>query len=137
MRIVGFNITKISAEKLKEISKDLKINTNINITDIFELKSEMLKSKENLLGAKFTLKIDYTPEIAKIEVSGILAVLLDKKFSKEILENWKKKKILDDFQAPLFNIVLKKASLKALELEDELNLPLHLPFPSFKKENKK
>jgi hypothetical protein len=29
----------------------------------------------------------------------------------------------------MFNIVLKKSTIKALELEDELNLPYHIPIP--------
>ena len=52
---------------------------------------------------------------------------------KEVLEDWKKKKLSDSFQEILFNIILRKANIKALELEEELNLPFHINLPSIKK----
>jgi len=36
----------------------------------------------------------------------------------------------------LFNIILKKSTLKALQIEEELNIPLHMQLPSLKKQEK-
>ena len=55
---------------------------------------------------------------------------------KEIIGSWKNKEISEEFRFFCLNIVLKKATLKALELEDDLNLPLHIQFPSFRKKEK-
>lgn len=137
MKLAGFNFTKISVEKFSDIPEKLKINTNIDIFDIFELKSDFLKTKEELLGVKFTYVVNYDPKFAKTEINGTMIVVLEPKIAKEVLKKWKDKKISEDFRVPIFNIILKKSSLKALQLEDEMNLPLHIPLPSFKKEEKK
>lgn len=136
MKLAGFNFTKISVEKLSGNLKDVKINTNIDISDILELKSEFIKSKEQALGVKFTYSVNYDPDFARAEVGGIVIVITDAKEAKEILKDWKDKKISEDFKLPIFNIILKKSSLKMLQLEDDLNIPIHLPLPAFKKEQK-
>jgi len=57
---------------------------------------------------------------------------LDPGKSKEVLKKWKDKEIPEDFRLVLFNIILKKSSLRALQLEEEMNLPTHFPLPSIK-----
>jgi hypothetical protein len=139
MRIIGFNFTKISIEKLKEpseLKEQLKINTQIDVPELTEVKSHLLKTKEEIIGAKFTYGVNYNPGFAKIELEGRILVAVESKVAKEIFKQWKKKKMPEDFRLFLFNVVLKKSSLKALYLEEELNLPLHMPMPSFKKEQK-
>ena len=139
MRIIGFDFTKISIEKLKEsaeLKEQLKINTQIDVPELTEVKSHILKTKEELIGAKFTYGVNYEPGFAKIELEGKILVTAEPKIAKEILKQWKKKKMPEDFRLFLFNVILKKSSLKALYLEEELNLPLHMPMPSFKKEQK-
>jgi hypothetical protein len=139
MRIIGFNFTKISVEKLKEpseLKEQLKINTQIDVPELTEVKSHLLKTKEEIIGAKFTYGVNYNPDFAKIELEGRILVAVEPKVAKEIFKQWKKKKMPEDFRLLLFNVVLKKSSLKALYLEEELNLPLHMPMPSFKKEQK-
>ncbi len=139
MRIIGFNFTKISIEKLKESSElkeELKINTQIDVPELTEVKSHLLKTKEEIIGAKFTYGVNYDPNFAKIELEGRILVAVEPKVAKEIFKQWKKKKMPEDFRLLLFNVVLKKSSLKALYLEEELNLPLHMPMPSLKKEQK-
>lgn len=139
MRIIGFNFTKISTEKLKEASElkeQLKISTQIDVPELTEVKPHILKTKEELVGAKFTYRVNYDPGFAKVELEGRILIAIEPKIAKEILKQWKKKKMPEDFRLFLFNVILKKSSLKALHLEEELNLPLHMPMPSFKKEQK-
>ncbi len=135
MRIIGFNFTRISAEKLKEsfeIDK-LKIKTSIDVSEIKEIKTSLLKTKNKVLGIDFTFTINYEPKIAQVDLKGKLFASIEPKTSKEVLQKWKKKKMSDEFRHVLFNIILKKSTLKALYLEEELNLPLHMPLPSFRK----
>jgi len=136
MKIAGLNFTKISVEKFNTKSEELKVSTNIDIQDILELKSDIIRTKDELLAVKFSYIINYEPNVAKIEIQGTLIVTLEQKLSREVLKEWKdkEKKIPDDFRIPLFNIILKKSSVKVLDLEDEMNLPLHFPFPTFRKE---
>jgi len=139
MRVIGFNFTKISIEKLKEsteLSEQLKVNTQIDVPELTEVKTHVLKTKEELVGAKFMYGVNYEPGFAKVKLEGRILIAVEPKLAKEIFKQWKKKKMPEDFRLLLFNVILKKSSLKALYLEEELNLPLHMPMPSFKKEKK-
>jgi len=139
MRIIGFDFTKISIEQLKDVSElkeQLKISTQIDVPELTEIKSHLLKTKEELVKAKFVYGVDYNPDFAKIELEGRILISVEPKVAKEIFKQWKKKKMPEDFRMLLFNAILKKSSLKALHLEEDLNLPLHMPMPSFKKEQK-
>ncbi len=132
MKLIGFNFTKISVEKMGKISKDLKIDTSINIDSIDEVKNEMIKSKDLFLNIKFNYKINYNPKIALIDLSGNIAISVDSKLGKEIVKDWKSKKIDDNTRITIFNAILRKSNIKALQLEEEMNLPPHFQLPSLK-----
>lgn len=137
MKIIGFNFNKISAEKTSNKIKELKITTNIDISEIKEIKSDFLKTKEELIEILFKYDVIYNPEIAKIKFKGVLIISLESKLKKDILNQWKDKKLSDELKLPLFNVILRKSNLRALQLEDEMNLPLHISLPILKKEDKK
>jgi hypothetical protein len=137
MKLVGFNFTKINLEKISDNLKDLKIRTDINISDIKETKSELLKSSDELVVVKFEYNINYEKNIAFLKFCGNLVISIESKKAKEILNQWKEKKIPEEFKLNIFNVILKKSSLKALQFEEELNLPSHIPLPSFRPPEKK
>lgn len=127
MRIIGFAFEKIAAEKEKTKEKNIKINSNIDIKSITQDKIENLN--EEVIKIEFEFKIDYQPNLAKIAFLGYLLITTDKNQAKEILKKWKSKKISDEIRIPLFNFILTKCNLKALQLEEELGLPTHVPMP--------
>ncbi len=137
MRLIGFNFNKILAERIESIKEPPKVSNSIDIREIKELKSEILKSKEVLLSVKFNYKIEYNPQIAKLEFEGELILSLDSKEEIErVLKEWKNKKLNEEFQIKLFNLILIKSNIKAVSLEEELNLPLHFQMPMLKKGKK-
>ncbi len=136
MRAIGFSFSKIGIEKFNEISENLKVGTEIDISGIKDVKSDVLKTKEEILEVSFYYKINYEPKVAKIEIEGKILLAADPKKAKEVLKQWKKKAMPQDFRIPLFNMILKKSSLKALALEEDLNIPLHMPMPTFKPQEK-
>ena len=131
---MGFNFTKISVEKLSEDFKDLKISTNVDIAEIDKVNAEFFKGKEELVGVKFSYKVEYDPLIANIEIKGAVLLALEPKQAKEVLKRWKDKQIPEDFKMFLFNFILRKSNIKAIQLEDEMNLPLHIPLPRVSKQ---
>lgn len=137
MRILGFNFDKISIEKLKDRTENLNIKTNIDISEIKKIESDILKTKDELVQAKFSYSVKYEPGFADIDLKGTALLSLDEKQAKEVMKQWKKKEMPEEFRTFLFNVIMRKASLRSLHLEDELNLPLHLPLPTLKlqKEN--
>ena len=137
MRAIGFSFDKINVERLADKVENLKINTKIDVSEITDAKSNFLKTKEEIIKVKFVYNVNYDPEFAKIELEGNVLFALDQKKAKVLLKEWKTKTISEDFKFTLFNIILRKSNLKALELEDELNLPLHISLPSLKKQEDK
>ena len=133
MQIIGFNLTKISSERFitKELPKERKISTNIEFTNIEKDKQALLN--EEVLQVYFKFSIIYEPKIAEIFFEGIIMLKLPPDQIKKVMKTWKKKKFDDSLQMPLLNFVLNKCSIRALQLEEELNLPPHLKLPTLQK----
>lgn len=123
IKISSFRYTKIFIEKISDLFTNLKINSNINLKDI-----EKGKSNSDSLKISFGFNIEYV-DLCKIELEGSFILLADQKILKKILNEWKDKKLSEDINNIIFNIIMQKASLKALELEDELGVPPHIQLP--------
>ncbi|MBD3247502.1 hypothetical protein GF378_02685 [Candidatus Pacearchaeota archaeon] len=136
MKLVGFNFTKISVERMKGGLKDLQINSNIKIQEINAIESNFMQKNQSVVKIDFNYDIDYSPGIAKLELKGHVLLAMTKDQAKELEKGWKKKNLADDYRVAIFNIILKKSNVKALELEEDLSLPFHLKFPTVKKPNK-
>ncbi len=129
IRFVGFNFNKISIEKHKEITKEVSLNTNVEIKDIKNQKSNLFPDK-NLLYFEYEYKIEYSPDFATILFSGgILSIVEDDELLKQIQDQWTNKKVPENVRVNIMNAIFSKCNLKALELEEDLNLPHHIPFP--------
>lgn len=137
MKLLGFNFTKISVEKFSENSENIKVNSNIDISEIKEVKQSMLKSKESVLSVSFSYEVSYNPDYAKVSLGGTFLVSIEPKTAKKVLNDWKNKKMPEEFKIPMFNLILKKANVKALELEEDLKLPLHMPMPKVGRQGQK
>ena len=48
---------------------------------------------------------------------------------KEFSKTMKEKSIPDKFRPTIFNFIMNKCNIKALSIEDELNLPYHVQMP--------
>jgi len=137
MKVIGFNYSKISIDKKKNPDQNLKIETDISVIDIKEADSKMLKTKELILEISFEYSIHYNPDFAKIDLAGKFILTSESKNAKDVLNLWKKKELSPSFRISLFNAILKKTAPKALQLEDELNLPPHFSPPILKLEEEK
>jgi hypothetical protein len=128
MQVIGFNFEKISAERKKTPEGKIEIKSNINIKSITQDKVELIKDKD-VLKFGFEFSVDYTPGIAELKFEGSVLIIFEKDKTKDILKKWKTKKISDEIRLPLYNMILTKSNLKALQLEEELGLPTHVPMP--------
>lgn len=127
MQIIGFSLNKIAIERKEKQQGKLEIKQNINIDNISKDKINL--SEGEVIKIDFTFNVDYNPDLAKLEIKGQTVLLPDKEEIKDIFKDWKKKQVSEKFRVPLFNFIMGKCNIKALELEDELNLPPHLPMP--------
>ncbi|MSS74763.1 hypothetical protein EXS73_00915 [Candidatus Pacearchaeota archaeon] len=136
MRLIGFNFTQIAAERKNTLQPGMNINTNLELTDVQEEKIDMLKDKTPLK-VSFSQTVIYSSskeakkqeECAKITFAGSMLIAASSEDAKELLKSWKKKEVPSGIKIPLFNIILTKCSVKALQLQEELNLPLHPQLP--------
>ena len=145
MQLIGFNLNKIKAEKSPAFKRS-SINTNIEFIEVEKDKLDLLKDTEALKIA-FIFSIAYTDAEAKeqkkeekeeqkhgeISFEGTVLFSANKDESKDLTKSWKKKQIPEQFRIPLINFILKRCSVKALSLEEDLNLPSHIPFPQIRK----
>jgi hypothetical protein len=125
IKLIGFKYTKINVERNEESKGELKITPNININSIDKFKSE---SKQEILEIKFNFNIDYS-SLGKIELVGRMLLSADSKIVKDALEGWKNKKLDNNINMIILNVIMQKASIKALQLEEEMNLPPHIQLP--------
>ncbi len=146
MNIIGFNYAKILAGRSLTFKAPYTIDTNIEFISIEKEKNELLKDAE-ILPTQFKFSLTYyeTDEKAKdkrgqkqgeVVFEGTLLLSATKDESKDLLKSWKKKEIPQHLRQPLFNTILRKCTLRALSLQEELNLPSHinLPLLEFKKQ---
>jgi len=136
MQVIGFNFTKISAEREQNL-KPTAMNTNIEFTNLESQKMDILKEAD-ALKISFKYSIDYgeekkkAPLPGKIDFEGFIVVSAEKKESKELQKAWKKKSLPNTAKIPLFNLILRKCAAKSLQLQEDINLPSHIPIPKIK-----
>lgn len=134
MAVVGFNLQKISIERKKSLKGQVNIKTNLRFTDIKEdrVLPEISKDK-TMLRFEFEFTINYEPEIASVFFSGYVLDIESEEEAKNILKEWKNKKIKDDLRLRISNVIWAKCNIKAFLLEEEIGLPIHIPLPRLTK----
>ena len=135
MRIIGFNLTKILVERQEEDKLGIQVNQNINITGVSEEKIPI--SDDKALKIKFNLTVTYSQDFGKIEFEGNILTLPNDEEFKSLIDTWKDRKIPENMKFGIFNFIMNKCNVKALHLEDEMGMPLHIPMPRLSKELKK
>ena len=129
IKIIGFNFNKIAIEKKKDVTNEAKISTNVDIDDVKKVNIDLFKDKD-AFNIKYSLKFNYKPDFVDIEFNGNIVVLIDNsELVKKTEEKWKSKELPLELKTHVMNIILSKCNLKALQLEEELNVPLHMPAP--------
>ena len=130
MVIVGFNFTKINAERKKPLQGKIQIQNNVGIINVEEYRLNIGKSTES--GVKFLFKYDtiYSSDIGSISLEGEILFLEEQKKVKDILARWKKEKKVDQpIMIQIMNTILMKANIQALNISQDLGLPAPLQLP--------
>jgi len=131
-QVLAFNFTKINVEKNPTYNGEIAIKSNISTSSIEKSNLELVK--QETLKIDFLFDLDYG-ELGKVNIEGFMILLFDPKTTKDVLAEWKEnKKILKEIKLSVFNIILRKCSLKSLQLEEEIGLPIHMQMPRFNPE---
>lgn len=133
MRIIGFSFKKISAERKKDIKGKLEIKSNMQIENI---EKDNIDIAGDVLKFSYIYTIFYEPGFAKLTFQGSILVVPDKPEDiKKTLKDWKDKKLVEDVRIFLYNFIMAKCNLKALQLEEDFSLPSHIPLPKLTKQS--
>jgi len=129
--IVGFNFKKINVERKKKLVKGMKVTYNMDLSKVYKQEFTLPAPDQTVLGLDFDFTVGYGEGIADVAISGTVNYMANDKDAKEALEYWEKSKQLPKaISVPVINVILDKSNIKALELEQDLSLPTHLPMPS-------
>ncbi len=128
MAIVGLSINKIAGERKEvELKGEMHLTSTHTITDIREEDNIVLGKK--ILAVDFTLSTEYSQSVGTISLAGQLLYLAEEEMRKEVLRQWKAKKMPDAFGAEIITAIYRKGLLLAAQLSIELQLPPPVVIP--------
>lgn len=134
MKVIGFNFTKIAAEKLKHDIKKMAISTNVKFLEIEKDKADVIK--DELVKVYFQYGLNYEDQnnknekdLGNITFEGKITLSVSGSEAKDLLKSWKKKDLPENFKIPIYNLILRKCTPRALSLQDEVELPFHMSMP--------
>jgi hypothetical protein len=135
MNILGFSFTKIAAQRTEGVQETSALDTNIKFTTVEKDSAPLLK-QDALVKIGFSFELTYATNQAKkreqyasVICEGVILVSCLEKEAQEVLKFWKKKELPANFKVPLFNLIIRKCSIKTLALQDDLNLPTNVKIP--------
>ncbi|MBS3088100.1 hypothetical protein J4226_05905 [Candidatus Pacearchaeota archaeon] len=129
IKIIGAKFLELEAKKNPNFSGKLQLKTNIQINLL-----EKLKESKDTLKLTYIFEINYG-NLGKIVIKGVLFLSMDLNTIKIILKNKENKEYNTPEYIKVTNLVIQKASIKALELEEELGLPIHIKLPTLSIKN--
>jgi len=136
MGIISINYNKLSVSKTGNTSQKLSINTVPKIIDVKEGNLNAFGTKSDILNIKFSFTSTFDPDVAKLEIEGI--IIYTGKDNKNIVNEWKKSKsIPKDEHVEIINYLFKTAGIKALYLSEMASIPPVIALPKLTKAVKK
>jgi len=131
MPIVGFEFTKIEAERLPTLRRaGLSIKNNFGIKNVEKVDLALGEGKQTAARFHFEYTTSYDPKGGSILLKGNVLFLSDNKIIEESVKSWKKNKKIDkNLMTIILNRILEKSSIQSLLLSDTLNLPAPVKMP--------
>ncbi len=130
MAIVGFNFTRMVAERKAAGSGEISVQMGLVFKDV--TKAELKISDKTRGGLKYSFEFttSYTPDLGSIVLTGDIVDILDLQTVKALIKSWEKNKTLDDEKIlDVYNTALGRCSLQAVLLSKEMGLPSPIPLP--------
>jgi hypothetical protein len=124
MPIIGIALSSMNASKKEDVIGSVKINSNMNITDVKMQDLPALNCQGTSVEFNFTIKYQDEKDNVKAEIGMEGNVIYMGPDSEKVVKDWKKdKKLPDDLKFQIIRIVSEKCSKKAIMLSDDLQLP--------------
>ena len=147
MQIVGFNLANIKAERSPAPKEKITVNTNIEFLNVEKQKSSIVETDLVALSFRFSVSYNASEKVGgqkaekaekagkkhgEVSFEGEMMISVKEDELKSFLKSWKKRGIPKEYATVLYNFILRRCSIRALQLEEEIGLPSHLPFPQVK-----
>ena len=130
MAIVGFNFTKILAEKKTGVKGNVDIKNNVSVKNVETTDLTLGSTKQKALKFSFEFSSDYSPNVGQILFNGDIIYMNEAAKQDEIMKNWKKnKEVPKDVMSEILNTILMRCNVEALMLSRDINLPPPIPMP--------
>jgi len=123
IKLIGAKFSKIEASRNSEFSGKAAMSNDIKIISI-----DRVKDAKDTLKIKYSYKIDYS-DLGYVLLEGFLFITSDSKIIKNVLRTFENKDFESQEQIAVTNLIVQKASIKAIQLEDEFGLPIHIRIP--------
>ncbi len=134
--IIGFNLSKVEAERSPSVKGKISIKNNIQIKEVEKSDLFLGKNKQEGIRFRFEYTSNYEPKAGKILLAGDLVAVEESDKVKKIVDEWKKnKKVEADVMTQVINSVLNKCSVQAIILSKELGLPSPVQLPKVQVKN--
>ncbi len=130
MAIIGFNFTKMVAERKAAASGEVNVQISLNIKDVTKADLKMADKKQGGLKYNFEFTATYTPDLGSIVLTGSIVDIQDIKSVQAAIKDWEKNKKLDDKELlEVYNTALGRCTIQAILLSKETGLPSPIPLP--------
>lgn len=124
LKFAGARFTKINSTRSPAFNGKLEIKTNVKIISL-----EKIKETKETIKLSYGFEVDYG-ELGNITIEGDIFLSSDAKTTKEMLKTYSEKKFESPEYIAITNLIMQKATIKAIEMEEEMNLPLHIRLPT-------
>lgn len=127
MPIIGFNFTKIQAER-GPATGNYTVKSDLKLTSV-EKQDLHLGKSDDVLKFAFDYISNYH-DAGSILLSGYLLYLDDPARVEEVLHEWKQKRQLPkDLLGVILNNILFRANIQAVQISQQINLPPPFKLP--------
>lgn len=127
MKLLTLKYVKIDAQRDIEYSGKIEVKQNIKIKSIERYKS--INSREESVKVIYNFEVNYG-DLGHVIIEGLMFLSMDVKTQKNLIKNYENKKMDEPENITLMNIIIQKTSIKAITLEEEMSLPIHIKLPS-------
>lgn len=121
IKLINSKFTKINGNRNPDFTGEIAIKTNFKIIDIKIIKT-------NYIEIKYNFEINYG-KLGQIQIEGFIIVSTDQKTIENFKKSWENKNIQSSEYISIINIIIQKTSIKAIQIEEELLLPIHIKLP--------
>ena len=129
MRYTGLRFKKIEAEKMEDSTGgNINVNSHFNLGKVKKEEDFTKDSEKPIFSFEFVYDIEYE-KVAKISFKGTIYIEIEEKSIIKELEEDNPKITDNTLRKFILDIVLARAHVESLHLEEKLNLPFHIQSP--------